>query len=628
MAAGTAVGLGSGTVRAQADGLETAALAPDTALIYLSLSLDTESEQWAQADALLDRLGIESIEDAMASAGESATSSDMAGPEEFETFLGGEVGLVITNLEAAQEAGAELSGEAGLPGVTGARSVGTPVAAAAGEAEGIALIAKPVDVAAAWTTVAEQLAEDAAESGQSVTEEDYQGVTISSVAADEAADASGTAAAQVADFIVISSTAADVQAIVDVQQGNAGALADDEHFQELAGAFTDPRLAFIYVNGPALLAQAMAGADMAQLGELGRVGELLTGSFNVYSATVVSAQPEGFRFDSLALPGEDGALPPLPANFDPALPDKVPSNTVLFVDGGDLGASNVLDTIALLFIQSLFGADSAATPAPIQSAEEYAAGVFEQTAQLFGFNLQTDFIDQMVGEYALALWGVETLDPTQINALFVTGVGDAATFNDAVAKINLLIQGAAQGQVSITTRQVGTDTINVVDLSATGAPVTVEYGVVGNEFVLGVNNGVTVYTEGPADPLSANPTYQGALAALPAEHNSIFYLDLSQLVPLFETFSGAMTVTSEDASEKCAEYASQEDAQAAYDADTATNWELDLDFDGTACEDFFAPASPEAAAVQPDLSKLTAFAVVGYQQDGMTGASGILVIAE
>ncbi len=43
-----------------------------------------------------------------------------------------------------------------------------------------------------------------------------------------------------------------------------------------------------------------------------------------------------------------------------------------------------------------------------------------------------------------------------------------------------------------------------------------------------------------------------------------------------------------DASESCADYASQEEAQAAYDAAESDTFDLDQDFDGEVCEDFFA----------------------------------------
>jgi hypothetical protein len=319
----------------------------------------------------------------------------------------------------------------------------------------------------------------------------------------------------------------------------------------------------------------------------------------------------------------------MPANFEPDLPNKVPSNTVLMVDGADLGANGALDALGLLLVQSIVGADPRATPPAGVTPEEYESQMFDQAAQLLGFNLQTAFIDQLVGEFGLAIWGVETLDPASIGGVFVSDVGDADQVNSAVSQISLLAQAQGQGEFSITTRQIGTDSVNVLDLTQTGTPVTVEYGVVGSQFLLGVNDALNSYTGTVSDPLSANPSYQAALATLPQEHNSVFYLDLGQLIPLAEMLQGTSGIgASEDASEKCGEYATQADAQAALDEDPGTNWELDSDFDGEACEDYFAVAgaTPVTGSFEPDLSKIGAFASVGYQQDGMVGTSSILII--
>ncbi|HKG24877.1 MAG TPA: hypothetical protein VKB09_04470, partial [Thermomicrobiales bacterium] len=84
-----------------------------------------------------------------------------------------------------------------------------------------------------------------------------------------------------------------------------------------------------------------------------------------------------------------------------------------------------------------------------------------------------------------------------------------------------------------------------------------------------------------------------------------------------------------DASEKCAEYSTQAAAQEAYDADPATNWELDQDFDGQVCEDYFNPAA--AATASPTASQYSAvkaFASVTYEKDGMSGFSALLLIQE
>jgi len=133
------------------------------------------------------------------------------------------------------------------------------------------------------------------------------------------------------------------------------------------------------------------------------------------------------------------------------------------------------------------------------------------------------------------------------------------------------------------------------------------------------------------DNLAKNPTYQAALAELPSEHGFTMYVDIKQLATLAEA-AAAMEMGGgfKDASEKCSEYASQEAAQEAFDADPATNWELDQDFDGQACEDYFvteqAQATPEISAEQ--LSKIAAFAMVGYQDGAMTKTSSILLIEE
>ena len=93
-----------------------------------------------------------------------------------------------------------------------------------------------------------------------------------------------------------------------------------------------------------------------------------------------------------------------------------------------------------------------------------------------------------------------------------------------------------------------------------------------------------------------------------------------------------------DASESCASYATQEEAQAAYDAAEPDTFDLDQDFDGEVCEDFFAAsaettgttdeASAEAALANVDYSAIKAFASVSYEENGMARSSSILYISE
>ena len=139
---------------------------------------------------------------------------------------------------------------------------------------------------------------------------------------------------------------------------------------------------------------------------------------------------------------------------------------------------------------------------------------------------------------------------------------------------------------------------------------------------------------------------------LPAEYNGLTYVDLAQAIPLFETAAaesedlglGGMEEIP-DASESCANYATQEEAQAAYDAAEPDTFDLDQDFDGQVCEDFFATAGEETeqdedaaeegdtadaadAFANVDYSAIKAFAATSYQEDDLSRSSAILYISE
>jgi hypothetical protein len=98
-----------------------------------------------------------------------------------------------------------------------------------------------------------------------------------------------------------------------------------------------------------------------------------------------------------------------------------------------------------------------------------------------------------------------------------------------------------------------------------------------------------------------------------------------------------------DAHPDCARYASQAESQAAYDDFAAGSFQLDQDFDGEACEDYFNPRtdvspvteepvpSETSAAVDlpPEaLAALTAFGMVAYEEDGNGRTASLLLIEE
>ncbi len=210
-----------------------------------------------------------------------------------------------------------------------------------------------------------------------------------------------------------------------------------------------------------------------------------------------------------------------------------------------------------------------------------------------------------------------------------------------------MVSGVSDPEAPLTTREVGGGQVYVIELGDEAGS-TLEFGVVDDRFVIGNGDAVDRLAGDAADPLSGNEQFQAVMATLPTEGNGTFYIDLVQAIPLMEVASeqtedlgmgdfGEIT----DASETCANYATQEEAQAAYDAAEPDTFDLDQDFDGQACEDFFAAADTgddvaeedaanevEEAFANVDYSAIQAFAVVSHAEDGLQRSSGILYIAE
>ena len=231
---------------------------------------------------------------------------------------------------------------------------------------------------------------------------------------------------------------------------------------------------------------------------------------------------------------------------------------------------------------------------------------------------------QLVGEYAL--WFSAGSDPSDISALLVSGVEDPGTVVNALSQLTLLIQGAAGGTASVTTRQIGGDQVSVIDTGDPTAP-ALEYGIVDDHFVFGVGTAVDDFADGPVDSLADDAQFQDVMATLPEDVNGMLYVDLARIIPLIQeaaSSASAPTAVEEivDASPDCANYETQEEAQEAYDAGEEGTFDLDQDFDGEVCEDFFADEDggvgladlpdEEAQPFVADLSAITAFALVAY----------------
>jgi hypothetical protein len=616
--------------RAQAATPVTVAVTPESALLYVAVNLDTTSAQHQKATELLQRLGIDSpLEDLAGQVSTTVTGEDVTAGMPLDALLGGETGIAVFSF------GSDLTALTGsLGGDLGEMGIATPSPGGDGvTATSAAIILSAPDPDAAYAAAEAQLQQDATDQGATVSEETYEGVQIKTVPADEAMGTTGSALARVGDFVVLGQSAADVKLVIDTEAGRTPSLAASADFAAASAELNAEWLALGFVNGTEVAAQLTAGAESSGMD----ISTLDLAQFKANTGFVVWADDPGFRLDSITLPVVGGEPPA--ANFDPQLPQRIPGEALFFFDGTELGKSGILDSIFLSVLSSLTGSvgGDIATPDPSKSPQEIAQEQFAQLELLLGFNVKTDFIDQMVGEWGVAVWGIDAAaisgqDTSGIRALIVSDTLTPAVVSDAASKLSLLLQAGLAGQGTVTTRLVGEDTVQVLtvdDGSGTG-PITIEYGVVAGQFIISVNDAISSYVAGVDVALADNPSYRAALAALPAEHNAIFYLDLTQLVAIYEATMASLSSGFEfaDASEKCAEYSTQAAAQEAFDADPATNWELDQDFDGQACEDFFNPTTPEPAAspAASQYAALKAFATVAYERGGMSGTSSLLLI--
>ncbi len=616
LAAGVAVGGRATATQAQDAGLDTAAFAPETSLMYAAINLDQSSAQYSQATTLLDRAGLSSL--LQQTADDAVADADMG--DDLGAILGGEVGFVVNSVAGAEglDLGSVVSGD--VESVTSSAS------------SGFGAVIRSSDPDAAFASIQEDLQSSATENGAEIESVEYEGVTIESasgVSEDDGAETS-MALARVDDYILFAQIAADLEPLIDAQAGRVPSLAGSDNLAAVQDQLNSEYLLFAFINGPGFK-DAVTTATDAQTETL--LGDGILAAFDAYTGLVVWADAPGFRLDTISVPTTGAAPSNLMGNFDATLDERVPGDTILFASGQDLGASGLLDGIALLFAMGATGMIDTSGDASVEASPEATDPdeVLEEAGQLLGFNLQTDFIDQMTGEFGLAVSLTNLLSPDGIGAIFVSGVDDPTILADSVSKIALLVAAAVGGETEYSTREVGDTTVNVVEDDSGTLPVRVEYGVVEGEFMLAFGNLLQTYVDGPDETLAENPQYQEVMALLPAEHGAALYVDLSQIIGIVEALFGSFSESGiTDASPDCGPYETQAAAQAAYDEDPGGLIDLDQDFDGEACEDFFvsAAATPDATPEVTGFSAITALATVAFQGDGVTGTSTILYISE
>jgi hypothetical protein len=604
----------------------TAEAAPADSIAYLVMTLDDQSEQWRLADVLLDRAGLgDVIDEEIGSELRDETGEDLP----LDAFLGGEVGVVAspTLLETLAE---ESMDTADLEAMLGGMESGTPVAEpAATEAQGfaMALAARAPDTA--WTGIRDSIFEES-----QPEETTYEGTEILYAPA-ATADEEGVAAARVGDLILIATAPDDLHPLIDTADGRTPSITTLPEFTAIRDELPDDFLMFAFSNS--------VDASDVDFGPLAMFADQF--STEAFSGVTIAAAEPGFRMETVTMAAEGETLPAVADNYESELLTKAPDDSLLFLSAADLGATGVLDVLGATVIGLAMGmGDPSAMPDADTSAEDYIAEQYEAAESLIGINLQTDLFQQLSGEYGG--WLTANPETENVSGLFSSGVEDAETVANAMQQLSFLIQGASGAESPLTTREVGGGQVYVIELGDEAGS-TLEFGVVDDTLVVGKGDAVDRFAEEQAESLAGNTQFQAVIDTLPAEYNSLTYIDLAQAIPLMEIAAqeseemglGGPEGTA-DASESCANYETQEEAQEAYDNAESGTFDLDQDFDGEVCEDYFGGAetvaatpeqdgaAPADALAEVDYSAIKAFAGVSYSDGDLQRSSSILYIAE
>ncbi|MCV0404588.1 MAG: DUF3352 domain-containing protein, partial [Chloroflexi bacterium] len=402
----------------------------------------------------------------------------------------------------------------------------------------------------------------------------------------------------------------DLESIIDTVQGDSESLASTDGFNNVYGKLETNALVFGYVDADTMTTALLNSPNSEELlGTSEDISEELEAGRG-HMGWSMYASETGFHTDSVIVP-MDAANVPAADGFTPSMAGKFPADVLLFSNSNNLYATGITDFLGTMMQTSLAqsqstGMDSTATPAATPTVDETWA-MFEE---MVGFNPDTDLFQKLDGEYAMyaGIYDLESGVPTP-EFLFVSGTSDAATLEQTAATITDLATQMNEGDYEISSRSVDGGELTVVSFPAetTGmVPVVIEYGVVNDELLIGANGAIDKYLAGDGEVLADDPAFQAAFAELPSENIlSVSYVNIEgQVLPLLDylvVMLGSSTSTM-DNHEDCGTYATQEEAQTAYDADPSDLWLLDMDYDGEACEDFFgeavAQASPELVSEQ------------------------------
>ena len=631
-AQGTRTASQQGTPAAAGEALSTAAAVPADATAYVAINVDPESEQFQTSADLSATSGLIDLFNLVADL-DPSNADDISGV--FEGVGATEVGVGIPAVSAEQIDSLSMTTTDEVPDVAD---------------QDIRVVLATADPEAAFTYLTEDFPALAAGPNASTEQSTYAGVDIVSIT-DGASPETTLNFALVDDLIVITPTIEGIESSIDTTQGTTDSIASIGKFQDVTGQLDGASMLFAFSDNGAILGDP-AYTDV--LTEMGLDPSVLA-QFNVYSGLQVAADADapGFRVNTVSFPNtESGATPAADPSFSSDLTTQVPDDTMVYLGGNNLG--QVLGPIVSIALASSAVTDlvGGAVAGPVDAANTTVAGATPGAAGDTGntamdegtpatgqdiseiADVVASFLTLFTGEYVVAIQAPQITalnDPNSLYVLFASGIDGGPLVESLLNLATDSLSGADSG-VTVTSEVIDGNTVYTATTGTDATAITFSYGIVDGRLLVGLGESVQSFLAGPDSSLADNPQFQQTFTALgrSPEEGAVVYLDFTTLLPLVQTGAELLGGTGSvpDDNPDCAQYDSQSDAQSAFDDDPFDNSNLDLDFDGEACEDFFAPVgTPEPTLTDIDFSSVVSYGQVTYQGDGFTASEGLVLLS-
>lgn len=577
-------------VAAQSALPEIAEAAPESAILFQSFDLDFESEQWQQAEELLARVG---VPDALETwrqeiLTEGARSGDFS-EADLDALLGGEMAIVVTPPaierlmaleehmrgqyghgmmdDAMSDAGmmaddatphADMMADDAMSDTGTMADDATPAAGMADAPQGWAVILQPGDPEAAWAYAERQVTAYAQEKDLELQVASGPGTDLIWSEPETSARKSSMddpmaamfghhghrkfAVGHSGGYIIASKSPADVTAIMDVIDGVTPSLADSDTAQMVTEQLPAQTLAFTYIDAQAIVDSL--DPEIVESLEGFVPEEARDEPWGGYAGMALSAGDAGFRLDAISQLPEGADISAFVEPNDPAIAamaESVPAEVFLYQAGvlppnAFAGAAfNLAVAVNASVTGEAWGEDAMEMfPSPEEMDEQIT-----MAADILGFNPATDLFDLLGGEFiAFSNFPSIGVGGFNLDAVAAVSTTEPGTLADTMEKLAAWI-GTADPTIEVSTRQVGEDTVYVVGgPEMEGAP-TVEFGVVDDQAVIAVGEGIEALMSEPADALAEEGQFQEVMGLLPAEYSQVAYIDLGRAIQMAMIFAGA-----------------------------------------------------------------------------------------